>query len=216
MTIPIKIECSCGQHYAFDIEPVNSRMPVPVSCPACGLDGTEVANQLIAQALAVRPLSLAAGPPPLPPATVRPVTATPLKTYSAPAPRKGKDGWATEETQLNKLGTYLTVGPAILAALIAWGIIGLQVATPTLFIVVGIGGLLGGALNVAGRGPIVAGSLIGLVIAVGGYGVVCWWLQGRQSVYKAEVILAFGLGTIPGFLLQYGLQWLLKRRASSR
>ena len=36
----IKIQCGCSQRYAFDIEPVNGRMPSPVACPACGADGT--------------------------------------------------------------------------------------------------------------------------------------------------------------------------------
>ena len=50
--IPIKIQCGCGQRYAFDIEPVCGRMPGKVSCPVCGLDGTRVANEIIAYNLA--------------------------------------------------------------------------------------------------------------------------------------------------------------------
>src|SRR5438270_9582386 len=49
--IAIKIECHCGQHYAFDVEPVNGRMPAPVACPACGADGSGAANEIIAQRL---------------------------------------------------------------------------------------------------------------------------------------------------------------------
>src|SRR5437660_1091208 len=37
----IKLECECGQRFAFEVEPVNSRMPAPVECPACGADNTE-------------------------------------------------------------------------------------------------------------------------------------------------------------------------------
>lgn len=50
--IPIKIHCGCGQRYAFDIEPVCGRMPGKVTCPVCGLDGTRVANEIIAFNLA--------------------------------------------------------------------------------------------------------------------------------------------------------------------
>lgn len=57
MTIPIKIICACGQKYAFDVSPVNGRMPAPVQCPVCGADGTAVANEIIALALGVRPAS---------------------------------------------------------------------------------------------------------------------------------------------------------------
>jgi len=53
--IAVKIECDCGQHYAFDVEPVNGRMASEVACPSCGADGTPAANHAIAQQL---------GPPP--------------------------------------------------------------------------------------------------------------------------------------------------------
>jgi hypothetical protein len=56
--IPVKIECACGQHYAFDVEPVNGRMPAPVMCPACGADGSAAANEFIAQRLAA-PVAIA-------------------------------------------------------------------------------------------------------------------------------------------------------------
>jgi hypothetical protein len=56
--LPIKINCACGQRYAFDVEPVNGRMPAPVACPVCGVDGTAVANDIIAQ-------NMTAPPPPL-------------------------------------------------------------------------------------------------------------------------------------------------------
>lgn len=48
----IKLKCSCGQKYAFEVEPVNGRMEATVACPACGADGTATANQVIAQNLA--------------------------------------------------------------------------------------------------------------------------------------------------------------------
>ena len=49
--IPIKIECGCGQHYAFDVEPVEGHMPTAVKCPSCGADGTAAANAFIAQVI---------------------------------------------------------------------------------------------------------------------------------------------------------------------
>jgi hypothetical protein len=49
--IPVKIFCDCGQKYAFEVQPVDGRMPVAVACPACGQDGTEDANQFIAKIL---------------------------------------------------------------------------------------------------------------------------------------------------------------------
>jgi hypothetical protein len=54
--MPIKIECECGQHYAFDVDPVNGRMPSAVACPTCGIDGTAVANDTIARQLGPVPI----------------------------------------------------------------------------------------------------------------------------------------------------------------
>jgi len=46
--VNVKIECECGQHYAFDVEPVNGQMDSTVACPGCGADGTSTANAIIA------------------------------------------------------------------------------------------------------------------------------------------------------------------------
>jgi hypothetical protein len=62
--IPIKIQCGCGQRYAFDVEPVNGAMPSRVICPACGADGTAAANAGIAEVLDAL---AAAVPSPAPP-----------------------------------------------------------------------------------------------------------------------------------------------------
>ena len=51
----VKIECPCGQHYAFDVEPVNQRMPTPVACPTCGADGTAAANEQLGQQIIIPP-----------------------------------------------------------------------------------------------------------------------------------------------------------------
>jgi hypothetical protein len=56
----IKIECGCGQRYAFDVDPHDGRMPHTVACPVCGTDGTGAANDVIAQTL--QPLEVAAAP----------------------------------------------------------------------------------------------------------------------------------------------------------
>jgi hypothetical protein len=86
MIIPIKIQCVCGQRYAFDVEPVNGRMASPVVCPVCGADGTIAANAIIAQNAQPQP---AVAPEPM----VHLHVATPASTIqpalSAPAPRRG-------------------------------------------------------------------------------------------------------------------------------
>jgi len=86
MMIPIKIQCVCGQRYAFEVEPVNGRMASPIACPACGADGTIAANAIIAENVQPQP---AVAPKPM----VRLHIATPVSTIqpalSAPAPRPG-------------------------------------------------------------------------------------------------------------------------------
>jgi hypothetical protein len=55
LPIPIKIQCGCGQHYAFDVEPLDGFMPAAIACPACGADGTGAANEVIAQSAPTPP-----------------------------------------------------------------------------------------------------------------------------------------------------------------
>jgi hypothetical protein len=47
--VEVKVVCNCGQKFAFEVEPVNGRMPVSVSCPGCGRDGTQAANDVLVQ-----------------------------------------------------------------------------------------------------------------------------------------------------------------------
>ncbi len=47
----IKVLCACGTKFKFDVEPVNARMPGPVSCPGCGADATGQANEIIRSTL---------------------------------------------------------------------------------------------------------------------------------------------------------------------
>jgi len=59
--VPIKIICHCGQKYAFEVQPVDGRMPVAVNCPVGGRDGTIAANESIRKMLHGRTQPL---PPP--------------------------------------------------------------------------------------------------------------------------------------------------------
>jgi hypothetical protein len=59
----VKIQCPCETRFAFDVEPVNGRMPVRVNCPACGADRTEQANEVIRQNLTPAAEPVAAATP---------------------------------------------------------------------------------------------------------------------------------------------------------
>jgi hypothetical protein len=91
----IKIECFCGQHYKFDVEPENGQMPVEVACPGCGADGTEAANHFIRQALSLQAPVPVPTPPsraalrigsPAPGGTAPAVEEPPVQIVPAPAP----------------------------------------------------------------------------------------------------------------------------------
>lgn len=59
----LKLFCPCGTKYKFDVEPVNERMPWPVSCPSCGREGTADANEILRQTFAsTNPAAPAAAP----------------------------------------------------------------------------------------------------------------------------------------------------------
>ena len=126
----------------------------------------------------------------------------------------GQDGWVGEETQFNKIGTSIAVFPAIIGALLLWEIIPVTIPVPVLFAIVAICGIVGGIMNIYGRGPIAAGAVIGLVLGLGGFGAVFLWIHKRgENARWFEVALAFMVGAIPGFLLQFIIQRMLGARA---
>jgi hypothetical protein len=96
----IKIQCPCGSKYSFEVDPVEGRMPFAVHCPTCNADGTEMANQLIAEAPGNRscastpPRPWPANPGEPPPRPRPPSVATALQkiaTGAASIPRRRLD-----------------------------------------------------------------------------------------------------------------------------
>jgi len=232
--IELKVQCDCGQKYKFDVEPINGLMSFRVNCPVCGADGTNRANLLlqqmppvpvpVAQPVSVTPSPIA--PPPIPSglrigaaaaaATAAPRAAAQVAPRMPPTqraqPQRGNDGWEKSETQLNKLGSYVMLIPSILGAMLAADFFGIEVSPMILAVIVGVCGVAGGAINILGRGPIVVGMLVGLIMALGGYGAVFWWIHDRTTVYKYEVAIAFAIGAAPGFGLQFLFQKILLKR----
>jgi hypothetical protein len=69
----IKIVCGCGQKYIFEVDPDNGLMGTSVTCPACGADGTQEANEILTQIFpeplaesSAEPATEAVPPPPTP------------------------------------------------------------------------------------------------------------------------------------------------------
>ncbi|HUA37807.1 MAG TPA: hypothetical protein VMA35_05330 [Candidatus Sulfopaludibacter sp.] len=88
--VPVKIVCSCGQKYAFDVYPLNGQMPAPIKCPVCGVDGTTTANQAIAHTL-----QILATPPSTAPSASAPAPASAhltLRPRSLAAPAGAANG----------------------------------------------------------------------------------------------------------------------------
>lgn len=90
--ITINIRCTCGQHLAFEVEPLLGQAPWPVKCPTCGADNTTATNECIARELAAAPGGLKLRTPP------------PVITSSATAQR---------DPSLGFRGTYAS-NPALL------------------------------------------------------------------------------------------------------
>ena len=120
----IKVVCGCGQKFKFDTEPVNGRMPVKVACPGCGADGTESANQFLAQqwpnqpppipvALLAQPAAPAAGAP----AGVLRVSAPALAPVTAPPPPITPPAARAGASKPEKSGEY-SLGLGVLGALL--------------------------------------------------------------------------------------------------
>ena len=86
MMMQIKIECGCGQHYAFEVEAAGDLEPNTIACPACGADGTPAANAAIGQTLSAQAAPVAA---PAASSRIRVAVPTPAArtaTLAAPAP----------------------------------------------------------------------------------------------------------------------------------
>ena len=47
----MKIQCSCGAKYSFDVTPAMAQTPVRFVCSACGVDASDMVNSLIRQEL---------------------------------------------------------------------------------------------------------------------------------------------------------------------
>jgi hypothetical protein len=136
----IRVECPCGQAYAFGVEPVNNAMPCPVACPVCGTDGTALANQYIRTILGAQipvpppappapsglrinrpPPSQVAEPPTPPPITAPPVPAT-SRFAGAAVVSRAQAVPGTNNLLLGIVGAILgaSLGAGIMFGLSAW------------------------------------------------------------------------------------------------
>ncbi len=115
----IKVQCPCGSKYSFDVEPVDGRMPFTVQCPNCQADGTELANQILAETESSKPklrMQAAAAPPGEAPQV--PIAPRPPLPVAGAAMRKIQ----RERAQFRMIG-WIAAGVAlIVAALVGYWI----------------------------------------------------------------------------------------------
>ncbi len=201
----VKILCSCGTKYSFDVEPVDGRMPAPVQCPNCALDGTEAANEYARQMLAASgsPVIRTVAPtaPPPPPAPVAPGPITPHVSGAAPSKTR-----AYGEPNI-ALGTLGAAGAALIGMLVWYGII---VATNYEIGIIAwaVGGLTGFGCRVLGGGysqklGIIAGACAFVAIVGGEFlatrsafnGFVTKMMEGAYDEQLAYAVEASKLET---------------------
>jgi hypothetical protein len=119
----IKIECPCGVRYSFDVEPRDGRMPWTVQCPGCHADGTDAANQILAEmvpaptpdAPRLRIHTAPSGPAPAAAPEPQPAAAPALDLAAFKAAKR-----RAEERAARK-GLWLVAGVALLVLAVAGG-----------------------------------------------------------------------------------------------
>jgi len=67
----MKLQCSCGAKYGFDVTPEMVNTPVKFICPSCGLDSSDFVNDLIRREFGASAPASAAPPPAAPVARLR-------------------------------------------------------------------------------------------------------------------------------------------------
>ena len=78
----MKIQCSCGSKYTFEVTPEMANQPIHFVCSSCGLDASEYVTNLVRQELGASPA--AAGTPVAAPAPIR--VAAPVRVALPAAP----------------------------------------------------------------------------------------------------------------------------------
>lgn len=85
----MKIQCTCGAKYAFDVTPEMAQTPMQFVCSACGLDASDAVNRLVRQELGLPELVAAPTAAPVATPVQSPPRARPINRARDRAPEAG-------------------------------------------------------------------------------------------------------------------------------
>jgi len=168
MAVEVKINCSCGTPYKFDVEPVDNQMPCAIQCPNCGADGAGAANDYLrayaaslAQAAPAARLAATPAIPRLP--------ATPLPAAKADTGRK-KRAYGEPNLALGALGA----ATGAFAGMMVWYLIIKFINYELGIVAWGVGVVIGFGCRTLGGGysvklGVIAGACALLAIVGGEY-----------------------------------------------
>jgi endogenous inhibitor of DNA gyrase (YacG/DUF329 family) len=92
----MKIQCSCGAKYSFDVTPEMAKNPMRFICQSCGLDSSDFVNELVRREIAEQFPNATSSPPPATPAVSR------LKISREEKPPTTPNDATVEETLISK------------------------------------------------------------------------------------------------------------------
>ena len=204
----IKVGCGCGQNYKFDVEPVNARMPVKVTCPSCGADGTESANQFLAQqfpnqpppipvALRVQPAASASVAPAGALRVNLPETAASTPGVVVPRPSPGVKAAVSKQKSSAKFSLGMGIVGAVLGAALGAGLMyGFFAWAQFRFPLMGtcVGALAGlGARTLAKGTDMTLGAIAGFIALVSTFGALYLMYGEIAGIFIISMIVSVSL-----------------------
>lgn len=188
----VRANCSCGQHFAFDIEPENAQMPYAIACPECDADLTASANEYLASVLDAPPAAPMVEQIATPVEAVEenPAVVEEPAAEVEPKPkkkkRKKKKGKATKKSGPNLV--FAVIGGMVggLIGMAIWYALARYANINVGWVAWGVGGLVGfGALMGADEHSDVVGVMAALIAA----GSI---LLGQYLAIKGSIADTFG------------------------
>jgi hypothetical protein len=108
----MKIQCSCGAKYDFDVTPEMVRNPIRFVCPSCGLDSSDFVNELIRNEIAEQFPAAAASSRLATPAASQ-LKIAPAEAPAEPPPEAPSSGYCAKHRNIPATGKCIVCGNPI-------------------------------------------------------------------------------------------------------